>query len=323
MANRGLAVSLVEKYFPTTGYLRSGQLGFNHICKDYLGAGTTCGFLPHWLWWRMGCQDSDLVNRYEPDTRFKYADGKNINRVYAHGAFVNLAYKKYNDAFLEGTIYPDAGDAILIKGDPFPNGVSSEHIFVALDYGTWESGTKGSWRIAQTGQKYSGAEAGHITSAAVEYRNGKWMIGKRWMLGWLDLEKVHFASSGPGPELLAPSSTIFVPESPLVDARGVWKVVTGAGVVWYYVFYKGYRVFWANGYAPGILNGGGWWIPESGQITIKWDDGGLERMWPSAAKQATGTDGEFSWSATKVGADRTIMNSFHDRSGIAVGAAAS
>ena len=31
------------------------------VCKDYGGAGTTCGFLCHWLLWRLGVTDTRRV----------------------------------------------------------------------------------------------------------------------------------------------------------------------------------------------------------------------------------------------------------------------
>jgi len=313
-----MAVELVESYFPTEGYLRHGQIGFDHICKDYTGGGTTCGFLPFWIWWHMGCRDAKLINRYEPDTGCTYKDGANMSRMHAHNAFVHLDSSKANNvAFLNSTIFPRRGDAIMIKGQG-----DSEHVFVVLDEGSWETATAGTWRIAETGQKNQGVEAGHIADHSVEYKGGKWMIGKRWMLGWLDLDKVRFDKPPVAEDRLADYSEATAAKSLIQRVKGIWRVKTTAGTVWYYMFLKGFRVFWALGQQPKLIQNGGYWIPQNDQVTIYWDDGGVESMWPSSDKAASGNaDNQFDWNAVKVSMDGTIMHSFHNSSGIGMGAA--
>jgi len=313
MTDRAGVNSLISSYFPSSGYIRQGMIGFDHIAKDYsTGYGTTCGYLPHWLLWRLGCTDGKLINRYEPDTPFKYRNGKNINNIFAHPAFINLiAVKNNNTRFLEGSIYPKAGDAVIIKGAA----ANTEHVFVVLDEGSWTDGETGSWHIAQMGQKSSSVEAGHATTCAVKYKNGKWMVGSRWMLGWLDLDRVTFGSQLFRTDPLPGYSQL--PSTTAGSMVGVWKVLCdNSSNGWFYMFQKGFRAFWAPLDSPGHLGGGGFWIPQGNSVAIQWDDGSWESMTVNGAK-ATGKDASgANWKATrKTGTGASAINNYSSSTG--------
>ena len=312
MANRELVVPLIERYFPKSGDLvPRGQVGLEHIIKDFGELGTTCGYLPHWLWWRMGCSDAKLMCRHEPDTPFRYTSGSQINLVYSHPKFVTLggaydiARKTANDQkFIEGSIYPKTGDAVIIKGVPNAKGQDSSHIFITLDAGTWETETKGSWRVAETGQDGNG---GHIAQRAVEFRNNKWMMGAKWMLGWLDIDQVKFDLQPQGSDYLVPYARTAVPTK-VTDMIGIWKVTSpSAGETWYYFFYKGFRVFYSSQAASTVLEGSGYWRPDSSGYRIRWDWGNEEVLTPTSKVAATGRDGNGTLTATKVSSNTTTM----------------
>lgn len=312
MANRELVVPLIERYFPMSGQLvPRGQVGLEHIVKDFGESGTTCGYVPHWLWWRMGCSDAKLMCRHEPDTPFLYASGSQINRVYAHAKFVTLggarkpAIKTANDQkFIDGAIYPKTGDAVIIQGPPSPKGHDTSHIFVTLNTGEWETETKGSWLVAEAGQEANG---GHIARRSVEFRNNKWWMGAKWMLGWLDIDQVKFEYQPQGSDYLVPYAKTAVPKS-IADMIGIWKVTAGSsGEAWYYYFYKGFRVFYAGSASPTLFEGSGYWRPDSSGYRIRWDWGNEEVLTLSSKVAATGRDGNGPLTATKVSSNTTTM----------------
>lgn len=320
MANRNLVVPLVETYFSTDGSLmKKGYVGIDHIQKDWTGGGTTCGFTPHWLWWRMGCLDANLLNRFEPDSPFKYKDGYNINRVYAHPKFTTLSAAGvktvHDEQFVKGAIYPQTGDAVIIQGEKHKDGSESTHIFVVLDDGAWLSDTKGTWRVVETGQG-STYDAGHIASHGVEYKNGKWMVGSRWMLGWLNIDAVTFSSPRAGLDNLDDVTRQATPAN-VKDLIGIWKV-TASSEVWYYFFYKGFRVFYSSEASKTSLAGGGYWYPSGSGYTITWDWNNSETMTLTSKTEAKGNAGGDIWTAKKVSASATTMGNYHNSLGLSV-----
>jgi hypothetical protein len=91
------------------------------------------------------------------------------------------------------------------------------------------------------------------------------------MLGWFDIDEVNFSAPRPGVDYLARNAGDGVPAS-AADIVGVWLVTSG-GESWYYFFYKGFRVFYADGASPTMFRGGGFWVPSGGQFDITWDWG--------------------------------------------------
>src|SRR5436305_6156829 len=80
---RDSVLTLCETFLPETtvrnDILHWTQIGFDHIAKNYgEGAGTTCGFLPHWLLWRLGCRDATLVNRTCRGEGFRFRISENL-----------------------------------------------------------------------------------------------------------------------------------------------------------------------------------------------------------------------------------------------------
>src|SRR5262249_31479690 len=93
-----------EYLLMTNGSFKRGDSNYKVICKNYQpGFGTSCGCLPHWLLWRLGCSDKSLVNRSE--VGYTYRPGQNISIVYNHPK----TKRSPQAAFL-----PKAGDLILV-----------------------------------------------------------------------------------------------------------------------------------------------------------------------------------------------------------------
>src|SRR5262249_21777979 len=108
--DRDMAVALMQAYLPEAGTDGSGGVAlgsviFEHIARDY-GSGTTCGFLPHWMLWRLGCTDTNLINRFEPDGGFRYANGQNIARLNNPGYFRPFVDRTDAAALLGGKLSP-------------------------------------------------------------------------------------------------------------------------------------------------------------------------------------------------------------------------
>lgn len=311
MANRNIVMPILRTYLPADDQLLARKtIGLEHIIKDYGDIGTTCGFLPHWLWWRMGCSDAKLMCRYEPDTPFTYHAGAQINRVYAHNRFVSLGRGMKNsndDAFIAGSIYPKAGDAVIIQGPPDAKGNDTSHIFVTLDAGEWVSDTKGTWLVAEAGQIGNGA---HVRRHTVEFRSGKWWMGSKWMLGWLDIDQVGFGAPLPNPDYLSRYAREAVPAN-AATFTGIWTVTDGTES-WYYFFHKGFRVFYSDAGSPTMLRGGGYWVPRAGGVVIHWDWGNEERLTPTSSSPnvATGSYGAGSLDAKKVVKATPKLNKF-------------
>lgn len=122
-----VAATLLSKYVPSDW----DDSTFQEIINgDYGGIGTTCGYLPHWLIWRLGCRTKSLVNRTDADNGLTYVIGKNIARLRW-----NPLFKVYNGST------PLPGDIVYISAGT-PN---SEHVFCFLseDNGTWTSADAG------------------------------------------------------------------------------------------------------------------------------------------------------------------------------------
>jgi hypothetical protein len=172
MGTRDQIVSLCERYLPETtdrnSYFHWHQIGFDSIAKDYgQGSGTTCGFLPHWLLWRIGCSDANLVNRSVPEQGFKWRTGENLSIFGKHASCVRvdgpLATQMANN-----TGGPRPGDFVIIRGGFWKNpdtGVrdrDSAHIFVLLEVKKAD-GKEVQWRVAQTGVSNDALQqGGHI-----------------------------------------------------------------------------------------------------------------------------------------------------------------
>ena len=181
---RAMAFKLCEDYLPETrqvnDYAHWGQIGFNNIAKDYgAGSGTTCGFLPHWLLWRLGCRDNTLVNRSEPAEGLSYLIGNNISILQPLGkrhrpAWMSLdepaTSKERTERMASGQGGPQRGDFVVIRGRHWKNKtdgkrtLDSSHIFVLLNVEEAD-GRKVRWRVAQCGATtHAGQQAGHITT---------------------------------------------------------------------------------------------------------------------------------------------------------------
>jgi hypothetical protein len=113
--------------------------------------GTTCGFLCHWMMWKLGVKNTDILNWNDTTRRTKFETGKNVDKIWHKGqvpfrqiadpydrrmpdlnlgllGMKNLMVNFLELATLNGAIGgPRAGDIVMIKD---PAKVNSEHVFV-------------------------------------------------------------------------------------------------------------------------------------------------------------------------------------------------
>jgi hypothetical protein len=175
---RERALALVNSVVPSD----RGDATFDELAADWTGGGTTCGFLCHWLLYKLGCTDTSLVNRNAPDVGLSYVDGRNISKLY-HGAaspFVAWSAKL-------GRNSPQPGDVVFIRGD----GNTSEHVFVFLSEEVTADGTY--WNTAEAGQTNDAGK-----QCARLKRRRQLLIGstlkvsgnspERNVIGWVDLD---------------------------------------------------------------------------------------------------------------------------------------
>lgn len=172
---RRLAVDLVSSVVPSD----QGEPAFDDVTADWTGGGTTCGFLCHWLLYRIGCTDATLVNHNAPDRGLSYVDGRNIAKLYHGGAppFVK---------WTPGAV-PQPGDIVFIRGDGNP----TEHVFVFLSEELTADGVV--WNTAEAGQ------TNELGRQCARWKRRRPLVGsgalrlsgntpERTVIGWVDLD---------------------------------------------------------------------------------------------------------------------------------------
>jgi hypothetical protein len=323
--DRQQAVQLLTSYFPVTGTFGQGQIGFDHIAKDYGGSGTTCGFPTHWVLWRLSCDDSALVNRYEPDTGFTYTDGENLSKIAGHSAFVRLDNSKNNrEQFLNGSIRPRPGDTIFITGgkktDAKGKEKYDEHVYMVIGEPTGSAKDKIEWPVTNSGMGEEGKQKGKIISArGVSRKGGEWKdtLDGRTLLGWLDIDKLNAGTNPnvPSWDFLAAHSLEPSSGPPRAEnVIGVWKISKPYSDS-FYVFYKGHRVFRVASGNLSIFTDKGVWFPQAGKIFIYWESllaDGLTII----GESGVGRDDFSSYTALKTMSTAQVMKSYHNNRGI-------
>jgi hypothetical protein len=169
---RSLAMELIELYVPS----ETGDSRFQEISKDYLGSGTTCGFLCHWLLWKLGCRTSGLVNRTDPESHLEYKNSRNISM---------LRWNRFFKVYSPGVL-PEPGDIVLLSNGP----PATEHVFVFC--GIKEVGNTTAWLSADAGQRN---KKGQQCAKFMErmFTNPNLLDGRR-IQGWLCLTELSFTS---------------------------------------------------------------------------------------------------------------------------------
>lgn len=167
------AVKLCRGYLPCD--LGDGK--FHEICKDWGSVGTTFGYLPHWLMWRLGCRNPNIVNRNEPADLLRYIPGRNISMIWnaGHSPFV---------PFKPGML-PEPGDiGFISNGRPI-----TEHVFVFLSCVPAVDPDSYQLEVAEAGQvNAQSKQCARIHNP----RMSSGLIGGRHLQGWVSLKKLQY-----------------------------------------------------------------------------------------------------------------------------------
>jgi hypothetical protein len=184
---RAQALALLAEYVPSD----TGDAHFGEIAQDYTGGGTTCGFLCHWLMWRLGARDPAIVNRNDPANGLSYVDGRNMSMIYHNGEAPFVKAK--------GDLRPGPGDIILISEDP-PNPVPKghkfvEHVMVIVGSRQDDAGRTW-WDTAEAGQtNQAGAQCARNKQRELKVTAGGRLLvsgnsPERFVNGWIDLDQL-------------------------------------------------------------------------------------------------------------------------------------
>ncbi|WP_448951556.1 hypothetical protein [Labrys neptuniae] len=116
------------------GEFSLGDAKSKQVCVGYgVGHGTTCGFLCHFLMWRLGVKDRTRVNWNDPSRGLNMVASDNIRRIYLGGTspFVTCASTAKGVKMLNPLVVgqrPQLGDIVFVFE---PGGLqSTEHVFV-------------------------------------------------------------------------------------------------------------------------------------------------------------------------------------------------
>jgi hypothetical protein len=196
------AVLLLTEVLP----YKTGEADYRLVCKDYGGLGTTCGFLLHWLLWRLGLTNQNLstipppasnpkgpprvrctINRSE--SGFQYVAGDNLSCIRYSSEF---SVATPGNALQQGR-RPGPGDPVYIYQTNPQGPQNTEHAFCFV------SEENGLWYTAESGQEY-GQWGKFRNDRRLRVQNHGTKISgnspERTIIGWLPLDQLDF---GPPP----------------------------------------------------------------------------------------------------------------------------
>lgn len=192
-----------------------GDAKSKSICVGYQpGKGTTCGFLCHWLMWKLGVSDAARVNWTDPDRGLKSMAGENIIRIYRGGAspFVTVSSTakgvKLPNPMVTTGARPRLGDICFLYEPSGPQ--ETEHVFVFMreeeiyDEVTWytaEAGQPGAKGSTDSMRRMRGVlipeQRDRPTfmneSGDTDFRFRR--TNNRALIGWLDLGGLDYVDT--------------------------------------------------------------------------------------------------------------------------------
>lgn len=199
---------LMSQYLP----FKRGDRSYTEICAGYRRIGTTCGHLVHWLLWRLGCKNPDLVNRPELPNSFGILDTKqklrprNLDGVVA-GGNISMIYEYSGTRQHPKAVMPEPGDIMIIDNQQYARdnkGTDKEylkqHVFVFLGPTTLDGAP--AWRTAEAGKAKAsdpdGTPEGSLGVRRLIGTQGRITLEQkgeptgRSVIGWLPLDSVVF-----------------------------------------------------------------------------------------------------------------------------------
>lgn len=181
------ALALCALYMPTAadgtqiGCTR-GDAHYNEITQDFGGIGTTCGYLPSWLLFRLGCRDPRIVNRIEPAAGLHAAHpqetiGENISDLVKGGTALG-AYHLYR----VGGAEPEPADFLYFQSTDFVRGVPGslprEHVAVCVSFPPGGTGQLVTYDLGHSIQPEGSLTRRSMVAGVVQFLGGnKTLVG--------------------------------------------------------------------------------------------------------------------------------------------------
>jgi hypothetical protein len=168
---RSAAVALCGSYLPCN----RGDPHFNEIARDYGGIGTTCGYLPAWMLWRLGCRDPRIVNRNEPADGLTYRPAMNIEDLVRGGQAIGSwrLYRLGNE--------PKGGDILYFQSSAFVSGTSDrpeEHVAICISCPPGGTGELVTYDLGHSSQPEGSLTKRTMTKGVVQFLGeNKTLIG--------------------------------------------------------------------------------------------------------------------------------------------------
>lgn len=162
-ALRKAALGLCALYLPCF----RGDAHFREIAKDYGGIGTTCGYLPAWMLWRLGCRDPRIVNRSEPQAGLTYRIGMNIADLVQGGKAVGC-FRLYHP----GGPPPEPGDILYFQSATFADGGGGEpkeHVAVLKAWPAGGTGDLVTYDLGHSLQPEGSESTRHMANGVVNF----------------------------------------------------------------------------------------------------------------------------------------------------------
>lgn len=172
---RGNALALLELYLPAT----RGDAHFAEMTKNFGGVGTTCGYLPSFLLYRIGVRDARIVNRVEPDipaNNTQNTIGQNISKL----VFGGQALGAYH--LLSSGRVPQPADIGYFGAVDANGGVTKEHVAVLKSYPAGGTGTIVTYDLGHSIQPEGSMSTRTMQNGVVNF-----MGAQRNLIGFVDL----------------------------------------------------------------------------------------------------------------------------------------
>jgi hypothetical protein len=176
---RANILALCTLYLPCT----RGDAHYLEIAKDYGNVGTTCGYLPSFVLYRMGCRDARICNRIAPDIPANTATntiGQNIAKLVQGGKALGCYH-----SYLAGVSVPSPGDIVYFGAVSATGGVSAEHVAIVKSFPQDGNGTLTTYDMGHSLQP-----EGSLSSRVIANGNVNFAGTIRRLIGFVDISAV-------------------------------------------------------------------------------------------------------------------------------------
>lgn len=167
---RDAALKLCALYLPCD----RGDAHWREICHDFGGSGTTCGYLPAWMWFRLGARDPRLVNYSDAAAGLVYRQAMNISDVVNGGKSDGMWHLYHPNASPE----PEPGDVLYFGVVGEGGGITKEHVAVLESFPSGGTGTLVTWDLGHSGNPEGSRSERTMQNGVVQFLgSNKTLVG--------------------------------------------------------------------------------------------------------------------------------------------------